>query len=157
MESIGTILAWVGMGLMLGIPCAASGMGFGITCPAVIGVLKKKPEVFGSVLILSALPSTNGLYGFVGFIMYNTALTETITVFQGAIVFGAGIMMAIGCFVTGVYQAKIAADGIVATGGGHNVFGNTMILAAFPEFYAILTLVGAVLLLPLLSGGASAG
>jgi hypothetical protein len=29
-------------------------------------------------------------------------------------------------------------------------FGNTMILAAFPEFYAILSLIAAILMMPLL-------
>jgi len=31
-------------------------------------------------------------------------------------------------------------------GSGHSVFGNTMILAAFPEFYAILALVAVILM-----------
>ena len=37
------------------------------------------------------------------------------------------------------------ANGIVGISQGHNVFTNTLIYAALPEFYAILGLVGALM------------
>ena len=45
-----------------------------------------------------------------------------------------------------IYQAKVCANGIAAIGNGHDVMGKTLILAAFPELYAILT-VAAVFLI----------
>jgi V/A-type H+-transporting ATPase subunit K len=154
MEAVGMgyVLALIGMGCMVGLSGAGSGWGFGMVGAATLGVLKKKPEAFGSCLVLSALPSTNGLYGFVGFIMYSGMLQQfgnNVSLAQGGIVLGAGIAMGIACLITCIGQAKIAASGIVGVGGGHNVFGNTLILAAFPEFYAILSLVAAILLMPL--------
>ena len=35
-------------------------------------------------------------------------------------------------------QGKICANGITAIGNGHDVIGKTVVLAAFPELYAIL-------------------
>jgi V/A-type H+-transporting ATPase subunit K len=153
MVSLAQVLAWIGVGLMVGLTGAGAGIGFGMVCSATLGVLKKKPELFGSCLILSAIPSTNGLYGFVAFILYNAKVAElgpAMTLFQGAIVFGAGVAVAVGCAVTCVYQSKIATNGIVALGQGHKVFGNTLILAAYPEFYAILALVAGILMLGVL-------
>ena len=43
-------------------------------------------------------------------------------------------------------QSKVCANGIAAIGNGHDVMGKTLILAAFPELYAILT-VAAVFLI----------
>lgn len=37
------------------------------------------------------------------------------------------------------FQPKVCPDGIAAIGRGHNGTGKALILAAFPELYAILT------------------
>jgi len=144
------ILAWIGVGIMLGVTAACAGLGFGMVCSAALGALKKGAG-FGPLMILSAIPSTNGIYGFVAFIMYMGTLTtigDALTMFQGATILGAGLIIAIGVSVTCIYQAKIATDGIVAVGSGHKeAFGKTLILAAYPEFFAILSLVGAILVM----------
>ncbi|MDR3011624.1 MAG: hypothetical protein LBU70_00205 [Chitinispirillales bacterium] len=145
---LASVFAWVGVGLMVGVTGAGSAMGLGACGSAAIGAIKKRPEVFGSVLILSALPATQGLYGFVAFIMYSGVISEGVTLFQGSIILGAGIAMSIACYISALHQAKLVANGIAAVGSGSNVFGNTMILAAFPEFYAILSLVAAILMMP---------
>jgi V/A-type H+-transporting ATPase subunit K len=149
---MGHMLALLGMGLMVGLSGAGSAIGFGMVGSATLGVMKKKPEAFGSCLIISALPSTQGLYGFVAFIMYNGIVSPEMSVFQGAVVFGAGVAVAIACLISAIHQSKIAANGIIGVGSGHNVLGNTLILAAFPEFYAILSLVAAILMMPLVTG-----
>jgi V/A-type H+-transporting ATPase subunit K len=48
--------------------------------------------------------------------------------------------------VSAIQQGKVCASGIAAIGSGYEVFGNTLILAAFPEFYSILALVAAILM-----------
>jgi len=146
------VLALIGMGLMLGLSAAGAGAGFFIVGSTAIGVIKKKPESFGNVLVLSAVPSSQGLYGFVAFIMYNgavTGLAPNLSPFGGAVILGAGIAVGLACMVTCIYQAKICASGVSAIGDGHNVLGNTLILAAFPEFFAILSLVASILMLPM--------
>ncbi|KMQ51734.1 V-type ATP synthase subunit K [Chitinispirillum alkaliphilum] len=143
---MGYVLALIGMGLMVGMAGAGSAIGLVAGGSATVGMLKKKPEAFGSGLVLSGLPATQGLYGFVGFIMYQGLISPDLTLFQGSVVLGAGIAIALAAFISAVFQGRVCANGIAAIGQGHNVFANTMILAAFPEFYAILALVAAILL-----------
>ncbi len=151
---LGSVLAMIGMGVMVGLSGSGSAIGTAIGGSAVVGMLKKKPDAFGSGLVLAALPATQGLYGFVGFIMYNGALTSMggeISLLQGSVVFGAGIALGLAALISAIQQGKICANGVAAIGNGHNVFANTMILAAFPEFYAILALVAVILMQALLT------
>ncbi|MCK9305096.1 MAG: ATPase, partial [Bacteroidales bacterium] len=46
------------------------------------------------------------------------------------------------------YQAKVCSNGIVEMSNGQDVFGKTMILAVFPELYAILAFAATFLALP---------
>ncbi|MBL8028171.1 MAG: ATPase [Fibrobacteres bacterium] len=143
---MGAVLAFIGIGIMVGLSGVGSAIGTVIAGSATIGMVKKKPDAFGNGLVLSALPATQGLYGFVGFFLYNSVITPSITTFQGAIVLGAGIAMGLACLLSAINQGRVCASGIEALGGGHDVFGKTMILAAFPEFYAILSLVAAIIM-----------
>jgi V/A-type H+-transporting ATPase subunit K len=143
---MGAVLAFIGIGIMVGLSGVGSAIGTVIAGSATIGMVKKKPDAFGNGLVLSALPATQGLYGFVGFFLYNSVITPSITMFQGAIVLGAGIAMGLACLLSAINQGRVCASGIEALGGGHDVFGKTMILAAFPEFYAILSLVAAIIM-----------
>jgi len=144
--NIAVILAGIGLGLMVGLSGTGSAIGLVIGGTSVIGAVKKKPEVFGSSLVLSALPATQGLYGFVGFILFSSYVTPEMSVFQGALTLGAGIAMGLATLFSAVQQGKVCAAGISAMGSGHDVFGNTFILAVFPEFYAILALVVSILI-----------
>ena len=148
--ALGNILGMIGLGIMVGLSGAGSAIGTSIGGAAVVGMLKKKPEAFGNGMVLAALPATQGLYGFVGFIMFNGllgGLKDTgLTSFQGGVVLAAGIALGIAALISAIQQGKICANGISAIGGGNDVFGNTLILAAFPEFYAILALVAAILM-----------
>ncbi len=103
-----------------------------------MGALKKNDEAFGSYLVLSALPGTQGLYGFMGYFILAPYLVDGITMTQGAAILGAGIGLGTVGLLSGIRQGMVCANGIAAIGSGHNVFGNTLILAVFPELYAIV-------------------
>ena len=45
-----------------------------------------------------------------------------------------------------IRQAEVCANGIAGVGAGHNVFGATMVMAVFPELYAILALLVVILI-----------
>lgn len=148
---VGYIIAMIGLGCMVGLSGAGSAIGLAITGQSLVGALKKNPSCFGAAFVPFTMPATQGLYGFVGFIMYNGVITSQFTVFQGAVVLGAGIAMGIACLLSAINQGKICASGIAAIGGGHSALGGqTIILGAFPEFYAILSLVAAILMQGLL-------
>ena len=73
-------------------------------------------------------------------------LTADITMFQAAAIFGAGLLVGIVNLAAAIYQGKVCANGIAAIGNGHDVMGKTLILAAFPELYAILTVAATFLI-----------
>lgn len=150
MEHAGYILALLGLAFMVGLAGAGSAIGTAAVGMATLGTIKKKPEAFGVGMVLTAVPGTQGLYGFVSFFMYNGLINPTLTLFQGCVVLGAGLAVGVSCGISAIWQGSVCANGIAAIGDGHNVFGNTMILAAYPEFYAILSLIASILMQALL-------
>lgn len=134
------ILAYVGLGLMLGLSGVGSAMGVSIAGNATIGALKKNEAAFGSYMILSAMPSTQGLYGFGGFFIINSSgvLTAELTMLQGMSIFAAGFALGLVGLISAIQQGKVCANGIAGIGSGYDVFARTMILAVFPELYAII-------------------
>ncbi|MFO7617033.1 MAG: V-type ATP synthase subunit K [Bacteroidales bacterium] len=132
------ILAYLGVGFMVGLAGIGSAYGVSIGGNASIGAMKKNPDAFGNYLILSALPGTQGLYGFMGYFILQGVLIPEITWTQAAAVFGIGLALGFVALISGIRQGQVCANGIAAIGAGHNVFGNTMILAVFPELYAII-------------------
>ena len=64
------ILGYLGWGLMLGLAGVGSSYGTTIAGKAAEGALKKNKDKSSSYMILSALPATQGLYGFVAFLMW---------------------------------------------------------------------------------------
>lgn len=145
------ILGYIGVALMVGLSGMASCIGSSIAGQAAVGAMKKNGGAFGSYMILAAIPGSQGLYGFVGFFLIKNYLTAGISLMQGAAILGAGLLTGFVCLLSSIYQAKICANGINAIGNGHDVMGKTMILAAFPELYAILT-VAAIFLIKALMG-----
>ncbi|NQT76337.1 MAG: V-type ATP synthase subunit K [Bacteroidetes bacterium] len=139
------ILAYVGLALMITLAGIGSAIGVSSGGNATIGALKKNDEAFGSYMLLSALPGTQGLYGFAGFFIINAKLSEfvvngvlTLSIYQGVAVFAAGIALGFVGLMSGIKQGSVCASGIAGIGSGYDIFGKTMVLAVFPELYAII-------------------
>jgi len=134
------VLAYIGLGIMVFMSGIGSAVGVSIGGQASIGALKRRDDAFGNYMLLSALPGTQGLYGFAGFFIINSggAISADITMMQGAAILGAGMMLGFVSLFSAMQQGKICANGINAIAAGNDVFGKTMILAVFPELYAII-------------------
>ncbi len=143
MEAV--VLAYLGIALMVGLTGIGSAYGLSMCGSATLGALKKNPSVLGSCTALSALPSTQGLYGFVGFFLIYTKITPEISWLAASAVFAGGLALGVVGFFSALRQARICVDGIHGIGGGHNLFASTMILAVFPELYAIIALLTVIL------------
>ena len=140
------LLAYLGVALCVALSGIGSAYGVTICGNAAIGAFKKNPTASGSYMGLSALPSSQGLYGFVSFFLIMPILSAEMTMFQGAAIFGVGLLVGIVNLAAAIFQAKVCANGISAIGAGHNAFGTTMTLAVFPELYAILGLLVLILI-----------
>lgn len=135
------ILGYFGWALMLGLAGVGSAYGTTIAANAAEGALKKNKDKSSSYMILSALPATQGLYGFVAFLMW---MGKDVTA-EGPLMFGVGLAVGLVCLLSGIRQGQVCANGIAGIAAGHDVQTNTMIYAALPEFYAILALVAALM------------
>ena len=140
------LLAYVGIALMTGLTFIGSSYGVTIAGNAVVGAMKKNPDALGTYIALSALPSSQGLYGFVGYFMMQKFLVDSITMLNATAIFGAGLVLGFAGLFSSIRQAEVCANGIAAIGQGHDVFSNTLILAVFPELYAIVALAATFLI-----------
>ena len=136
------ILGYIGLACMLGLAGIGSSIGTTIAGNAAEGALKKNPEKSSSYMILSAMPATQGLYGFVAFLMW---ISKDFAA-DGVSLFAVGLAVGCICLFSAIRQGQVCANGIVGISQGHDVQTNTMIYAALPEFYAILALVAALMI-----------
>jgi len=134
------ILAYVGLALMVGLAGTGSAIGVVTGGNATIGALKKKDDAFGSYMLLSALPGTQGLYGFAGFFIINSSgvITPEMSMLNGIAIFASGCILGLVGLMSAIKQGQVCANGIAGIAQGYDVFGKTMVLAVFPELYAIV-------------------
>ena len=120
-NQIGCGLAIAGAGLAVGLGCAGSGRGIGIASQAMAGVLSEKPDLFGRLLVLLALPGTQGFYGFITALMIFmrfglTGGSPEVSVAAGLamLVVGFGVGLALMVSATWQGEASAASIGLVA-------------------------------------------
>jgi V-type ATPase, subunit K len=143
------VLTYLGIALMVALTGIGSAIGVTICGNATVGAMKKNPDAMGSYIALSALPSSQGLYGFVGFFMALGLVQQLgvgLNIIAAWAIFGAGLTLGVVGLLSAIRQAQVCANGIKTIGGGDNVFGATMVMAVFPELYAILALLVAILI-----------
>ena len=133
------ILGYVGLALMLCLARIGSSIGTTIAGNAAEGALKKNPEKSSSYMILSAMPATQGLYGFVAFLLWPK--DSAVVAESGFLYFAVGLAAGMVFLFSAIRQGQVCANGIIGISQGHDVQTNTMIYAALPEFYAFLALV----------------
>jgi V/A-type H+/Na+-transporting ATPase subunit K len=133
------VLAYLGLG-MLGLGLSGSAIGLAIGGSAVTGM---RAERRNNGLAVSVLPGTQGLYSFaVGFLCFDALVAERFLV-----VAACGIITGIACLFSGWWQGVVCAAGIKSINQDKMGMGQAMLLAVFPEFYAILAFAFSALLL----------
>ncbi len=121
-----------------------SAIGVGLAGQAGAGVTAEKPELFGKVLVLEALPATQGIYGFlIGFlILMNTGLLAgeptAFTLSEGFKIFFGCLPAGISCLFSGMHQGKVSAAGMGMIAKDASTMGKAMVLSAMVETYAVL-------------------
>ena len=141
-------VAYVGIAVMIGLAGVGSAFGVTIAGNAALGAMKKNDK-FGNFLVLTAMPGTQGLYGFAGYYMFQEmfpVLTPEITGIQAAAILSSGIALGLVGLMSAIRQGQVCANGIVSIGQGYDVMGKTLVLAVFPELYAIVALAGTYLM-----------
>ena len=131
---------------MVGLSGMASCIGTSIAGMASVGAMKKNAGAFGSYMILARHPRFARSLRIRELLHYQGFPDGRDLDVAGCRHFRAGLLTGVVCLASSYFQSKVCANGITAIGNGHDVMGKTLILAAFPELYAILT-VAAVFLI----------
>ena len=137
------------------LPCWGSAKGVGIVGQAGAGLLSEDPDMFGKVLVLQALPMTQGIYGFITAFMVmlftgivsGNFMTADISYMQAGYYFFAVLPIALVGFFSAVHQAKVSAAGVSMIAKQKKQVGKAMISAALVETYAIFSLLVSLLLI----------
>ena len=146
-------LAFLGAALAVGLCCVGSAKGTGLVGEAATGLLCEAPEHFSKCLILQVLPGTQGLYGLVVwfFALFTMGAFSggivPLTVTQGLTMFAACIPVALGGWLSAIFQGRVAASAINVVAKKPDDWAKGIILCGIVEFYAILSLLASVLLL----------
>lgn len=148
----GIVIAICGAVVCALLGCCGSALGVMYAGKAAAGVVSEKPDLFGKMLVLQALPGTQGIYGFLIaiLVMVNTGLLGTpadISVATGWQYFFATLPMAIVGLISGIAQGKTAASAIHMTGKQPDASGKGITMTALVETYAILALLTSILLI----------
>ena len=135
------LLGYLGLGLMLGLAGIGSCLGTTIAGTAAEGALKKNADGATNYMVLSAMPASQGLYGFVAFFIWKGKDFAA----DGVVLFALGLAAGLTFLISAIRQGQVCANGIVGVSQGHDVFTKTLIYGALPELYAILAFVAAAM------------
>ncbi|MCX7973514.1 MAG: V-type ATP synthase subunit K, partial [Candidatus Aminicenantes bacterium] len=115
---IGLVLAFSGAAAAAIFAGIGSAIGVGLAGQAASGVMSEDPEKFGSLLLLVALPGTQGIYGFLSAFLVILKIGVTgatlapVTLHQGWQIFVACLPVALAGLVSGIHQGKVCASGV---------------------------------------------
>ncbi|MCA9354278.1 MAG: V-type ATP synthase subunit K [Candidatus Kaiserbacteria bacterium] len=145
MESLtGIVLVFVGAAITAILGFLGSVVGMGYAGQAAAGVVGEKPTLFGKMLLMQALPGSQGIYGLVGaFLILNFSGvlgndgTLVISTATGLMYLVAGLPIAIAGLLSGIYQGIVAASGISLIAKDEANTGRAVTLAAMVETWAI--------------------
>jgi V/A-type H+/Na+-transporting ATPase subunit K len=155
MVSIGFAIALVAAGLAAGLSACGASIGCGLAGEMAAGVLSEDPDKIGSMLVLQALPGTQAFYGLVTAVLVlvrlNVFQAEAalvgISVEQGLSVLGACLPVIFGEFVSAIWQGRVSVGAMGTVAKRPDAFGKAVILPALVETFALLSLIGSILIL----------
>lgn len=149
----GLALAVLGAALAAALGGIGSSIGVGLAGQSGTGVISEKPELFGKILLLQALPGTQGIYGFLGALLILIQIgliggtPVEIDINTGWQFLGAGLPVGLTGMISGIHQGKVSAAGLNSIAKDASNTGKAVIMAAMVETYAVLGLLISVLLI----------
>lgn len=137
--------AMIGPALVLALACLGSAIGCGIAGMASHGVMARVDENHGKFIGMSALPSSQAIYGFVlMLLMKNAIIANSLTAWNGI---GIGLFIGLAIMFSAIYQGMCAATGIQASAKQPAVYGKCLAALGIVESFSLFAFVFALLLL----------
>jgi len=150
---LGFMLVLIGAALAAALAGTGSAIGCGIVGMAASGVVTEDPAKFGRMLLLQALPGTQGIYGLVALFMIINKVVgwgvplNQIPVATGLEILGVALPVAITGLSSGIYQGKVCAAACSLTAKRPTEVGKGLVFGVVIETYAVLGLLATLLLL----------
>lgn len=149
---LGLTLAILGGAIAVVLGGIGSAIGVGLAGQASSGVMSEDPDKFGSLLLLVALPGTQGIYGFLSAFLVILKLgmvggtAVSLTTMQGWQIMISCLPVALTGLVSGIHQGKVCASGVYMVAKQPKDLMKPVIMAALVETYAVLGLLITILL-----------
>ncbi len=150
---LGFLMALLGAALAVILSGIGSAIGVGLAGQAAAGIMSEDPEKFGSILLLTALPGTQGIYGFLtGFMVFIklgliSGNIVPLTTHQGLDILVACLPVGFVGFLSAIHQGKVCASGIYMVAKQPKETAKPLVLGALVETYAVLGLLISILML----------
>lgn len=135
-------LGWAGIYGPMALGAIGSIIGCAIAGQAAIGAMMETESGHGRYVGISAMPSSQVIYGIV--IMFT--LNREVTVQTGAGLFGIGIFAGLALMYSGIYQGRACASAINAAKAKPEIFGLSLAPAAIVEGFAVFAFVFALVI-----------
>ncbi len=142
MDSVILILGWAGIVSPLVLGAIGSVFGCLVAGQAACGALLEVESGYGRYIGLSALPSSQTIYGIV--VMFS--LNRAVSVENAPALAAIGILAGVGLLVSASSQGKAIASAVSTSKHKPEVFGLTIAPAAIVEGFAVFVFVFAMLL-----------
>ena len=153
MDPVGLAIAIFGGAISAFLAGTGSAIGIATAAQTADGVLSEDPSKFGRLLILVAMPGTQGIYGLLGTFLVLMKLgifggeTVSLTLWQGWQIFFAAMPVAVAGFFSAIHQGKTSAAGVELTAKRPESLVQGIIYSALVETYAIFGLLATILML----------
>jgi len=139
------ILGWFGLYAPMALGAIGSIMGCAVAGQAAIGAMLDTESGYGRYVGVSAMPSSQVIYGIV--VMFT--LNRPITIDNSPGIFAIGVLCGLALMVSAIYQGQCCASAIHASKSKPEIFGLSVAPAAIVEGFAVFAFIFALVI----SGG----
>ena len=135
-------LGWVGVYAPLALGAIGSMMGVSRAGMAACGALLEVESGYGRFIGISAMPSSQTIYGIVVMLTLNVGVTTE----NAPGIFGIGLLAGLALMISGFAQGNACAAAINASKSKPEIFGISIAPAAVVEGFAVFAFVFALVL-----------
>jgi len=142
MNEFMVMLGWLGLYAPMALSAVGSIIGCAVAGQAAIGAMLETESGHGRYLGVSAMPSSQIIYGIVVMLTLNREMTGT----NAAGIFGIGLLSGIALLASAVYQGRSCAAAINAAKAKPEIFGLALAPAAIVEGFAVFAFIFALVI-----------
>jgi len=142
MDQLLVLLGWIGMFAPTALGAVGSIVGCARAGQAACGAMLDVESGYGRMVGLSALPSSQMIYGIV--VMFS--LQREISAENGAGLFGIGVLCGVALMFSAMYQGACCASAINVSKHKPEIFGLSVAPAAIVEGFAVFAFIFALVL-----------